>query len=55
MGYQPSRLPHCCFLARSNFVFYFWKEDKKVEQICSDMIMILDQYIETLDSVLWYD
>lgn len=39
MGHQSSWLSDPCFFARSGFVFHLWKENKKIEQICSNMIL----------------
>lgn len=54
MGHQSSWLPNCCFLARSDFIFYFWREDKKIEQIRSILIVTLVKHIEILHSVIWH-
>ena len=53
MGHQSPWLSHSCFLARPDFVFHFRKEDKEVEQICSNMIVALVCHIETLHGVVF--
>ena len=52
MGHQSSWLSDRCFLARSDFVFHLWKEDKKIEQICFSMIVGLVKHIETMHGVI---
>ena len=45
MGHQSSWLSDRCFLTGSDFVFHLWKEDKTIEQICSNMIVTLVKHI----------